>query len=52
VRRALDGAPRELLGERAVELAVAGGAGVSALPADQSPALAQAGGIAALLRYR
>jgi hypothetical protein len=51
-RRALDGAPRELLGERAVELAVAGGAGVSALPADQSPALAQAGGIAALLRYR
>ena len=45
-----DAAP-DLLAERAVELAVAGGAGVSALPGTNSAPLADAGGIAATLRY-
>jgi hypothetical protein len=47
----LDGVAPELLAERAVELAVAGGAEVSALPVSDSEFLAQAGGIAATLRY-
>ena len=45
------GGPAELLGERAVEAAVATGAEVTALAAEDSKALAEAGGIAALLRY-
>lgn len=45
------GGPAELLGERAVEAAIATGAQVTALPAGDSDALAEAGGIAALLRY-
>ena len=48
---AVGGASAELLGERAVELAVAGGAEVSALTAADSASLARAGGIAATLRY-
>ncbi len=43
--------PAELLAERAVEAAIATGAQVTALAADNSPALVEAGGIAALLRY-
>ncbi len=45
------GGPADLLGERAVEAAVATGAEVTALAAEHAPALAEAGGIAALLRY-
>ena len=45
------GGPAELLGERAVEAAVGTGAQVTALAAGESEALAEAGGIAALLRY-
>jgi Bacterial archaeo-eukaryotic release factor family 10 len=45
------GGPAELLGERAVEAAIATGAQVTALPTGDSAALAEAGGIAALLRY-
>ncbi|MCD6727850.1 MAG: VLRF1 family aeRF1-type release factor [Solirubrobacteraceae bacterium] len=45
------GGPPELLGERAVELAISVGARVSALPAGASRALDEAGGMAALLRY-
>jgi Bacterial archaeo-eukaryotic release factor family 10 len=45
------GGPAELLGERAVEAAFATGAEVAALAAEDSKALAEAGGIAALLRY-
>lgn len=43
--------PVELLGERAVEAAVATGADVTSLAVADSPALAQAGGAVALLRY-
>lgn len=43
--------PPELLGERAVEAAIASGAEVTALPADQCPRLAEAGGMLAVLRY-
>lgn len=50
VPESIDG-PAELLGERAVEAAVATGAQVTALAAGDSEALAEAGGIAALLRY-
>ena len=45
------GGPPELLGERAVEHAIATGAEVTALEVGQSEALTEAGGIAALLRY-
>ncbi len=45
------GGPAELLGERAVEAAVGTGAQVTALATEESEALAEAGGIAALLRY-
>jgi hypothetical protein len=45
------GGPAELLGERAVEAAIATGAQVTALPTSESAALTEAGGIAALLRY-
>lgn len=45
------GGPPALLAERAVEAAIAAGAQVSALPVEASPALATAGGMAALLRY-
>jgi Bacterial archaeo-eukaryotic release factor family 10 len=45
------GATRELLAERAVERAVAGGAGVSALPECWDTQLAEAGGVAARLRF-
>jgi Bacterial archaeo-eukaryotic release factor family 10 len=48
---ALGDAAPDLLAERAVELAAAGGAGVSALPVTDSAPLAEAGGIAATLRY-
>jgi uncharacterized protein (DUF1778 family) len=47
---AFDGPP-ELLAERAVEAAVATSAEVTSLAAADSPALAQAGGAVALLRY-
>jgi Bacterial archaeo-eukaryotic release factor family 10 len=50
-RHALNGAAPEGVAERAVELAVAGGAAVSALPIASSPALASAGGMVARLRY-
>ena len=43
--------PPELLGERAVEAAIATGAGVTALPVSASDTLDDAEGIAALLRY-
>jgi hypothetical protein len=43
--------PAELLGERAVETAVATGAAVSTLEATAAPALSEAGGMLALLRY-
>lgn len=43
--------PAELLGERAVEAAVATGAAVSTLEASAAPALSEAGGMLALLRY-
>ncbi|HVP02682.1 MAG TPA: VLRF1 family aeRF1-type release factor [Solirubrobacteraceae bacterium] len=43
--------PPELLGERAVEAAIATGAQVTALAAADTPALAECGGMAALLRY-
>ncbi len=43
--------PAELIGERAVESAVATGAEVTAVEDSASPALADAGGILALLRY-
>ncbi len=46
----LDG-PIELLGERAVEAAIATSAEVTAVPARTSPLLGEVGGIAALLRY-
>jgi hypothetical protein len=46
---ALRCAPPDLLAQRAV--AVAGGAGVSARPVADSAQLAEAGGIAATLRY-
>lgn len=45
------GGPPELLGERAVEAAIATGAQVTALAGDASSTLQDAGGIAALLRY-
>ena len=45
------GGPAELLGERAVEAAIATGAQVTALATSDSAALTEAGGIAALLRY-
>ncbi len=45
------GGPVALVGERAVEAAVATGAQVTALAAEDSQALTEAGGIAALLRY-
>jgi len=45
------GGPPELLGERAVEAAVATGAEVTALACADSAALSDAGGIAGLLRY-
>jgi hypothetical protein len=41
----------ELLGERAVETAIATSASVSAFAIEQSPTLGTAGGMAALLRY-
>jgi hypothetical protein len=44
-------APNELLGERAVEAAIATSAHVTAVSAATSPALGEVGGIAALLRY-
>lgn len=47
---AFDG-PAELLGERAVEAAVATGAEVTSLAVADSPGLAEAGGAVALLRY-
>jgi hypothetical protein len=43
--------PPELLGERAVEAAVATGAQVSTVPAATAPALEESGGMVALLRY-
>jgi hypothetical protein len=43
--------PRELLGERAVEMAIATSASVSVFTTAQSSALRDAGGMAALLRY-
>lgn len=43
--------PAELLGERAIETAVATGAAVSTLEASAAPALSEAGGMLALLRY-
>jgi hypothetical protein len=43
--------PIELLGERAVEAAIATSAEVTAVPAQTSPLLGEVGGIAALLRY-
>ena len=46
----IDG-PSELLGERAVEAAIATSAQVTAVSAVSSPVLAELGGIAALLRY-
>jgi hypothetical protein len=46
----IDGAAG-LIGERAVEAAVATGAQVTALPGDDSTSLRDAGGIVALLRY-
>jgi len=45
------GGPPELLAERAVEAAVASDAEVTALAVEDSPALAQAGGMLALLRW-
>jgi Bacterial archaeo-eukaryotic release factor family 10 len=43
--------PPELLGERAVEAAVATGAEVSTVPVATAPALEESGGMVALLRY-
>lgn len=43
--------PSALLAERAVEVATGTGAHVSAIDAEDAPALAEAGGMAALLRY-
>lgn len=43
--------PSTLLAERAVEVATGTGAHVSAIDAEDAPALAEAGGMAALLRY-
>jgi hypothetical protein len=45
------GGPADLLGERAVETAIATGAQVTALPTTASSILRAAGGIVALLRY-
>ncbi len=45
------GGPVELLGERAVEAAIASGARVTALPAAASERLEEAGGMLGLLRY-
>jgi hypothetical protein len=45
------GGPPELLGERAVEAAIATDAQVTALSASDSPTLREAGGMVALLRY-
>jgi hypothetical protein len=45
------GGPPEMLGERAVEAAIAAGAEVSAVSTGASERLADAGGMAALLRY-
>jgi len=45
------GGPPELLGERAVETAVSSSAAVSVVDASASPALRDAGGMVALLRY-
>lgn len=42
--------PTALLGERAVEAAIATDAGVTTLAARDSPALTEAGGVAAMLR--
>jgi hypothetical protein len=50
-RQLLDGAPDALLGERAIEAAIAGGARVTTLPAIVHPDLNAAGGMVALLRY-
>ncbi len=49
--QALEGAGHELLAERAVELAVAGGADVTTMAADDAPELQEASNIAALLRF-
>jgi len=48
---ALGGAPAELVAERAVELAIASGAGVTALAAAESERLQEAGGMVAALRF-
>jgi hypothetical protein len=48
---AVDGAAPDLLAERAVELAVAGGADVTTLEADASRSTLDPSGIAALLRF-
>jgi len=45
------GGQAEMIGERSVEAAVATGARVTSVSGDDSPALREAGGIAALLRY-
>jgi stalled ribosome rescue protein Dom34 len=45
------GGPAEMLGERAVEAAIGTAAQVTALATEASPALRDAGGMAALLRY-
>jgi hypothetical protein len=45
------GGPADLIGERAVETAIATGAQVTALPTTSSAILREAGGIVALLRY-
>lgn len=45
------GGPAELLGERAVEAAIASGAEVTSLPAADSERLDEAGGMLALLRW-
>ena len=50
IRPPLD-CPAQMIGERAVESAVATGAQVTAVADGSSPALADAGGILALLRY-
>jgi protein required for attachment to host cells len=50
IRPAID-CPPEMIAERGVEQAVATGAQVTAVADGDSPALADAGGIAALLRY-
>jgi stalled ribosome rescue protein Dom34 len=43
--------PPDMIGERSVEAAVATGARVTSLSGDDAPALRDAGGIVALLRY-